>query len=168
MQQLRRSVKRIAALTGLIVAIVFCLTVAAPALRADAISKNAISGAGMGQFAAGDTFGGLALTRGTFGLGVLTYADGTAIGDLAVQIYGSTALGVARRIVVTGWITAGTVNADGTATISGTCSLDLGDGTPATLGLPLIANVGPAGIVLTVNGTRLPTLPISDGWVLIQ
>ena len=160
--------KRLAAAAGLVAAIVFCLTVAGPLTRAEATSKNSISGAGAGGFAAGDTFGGVALTRGTYGLGVLIFEDGTGHGDLAVQLYGSTALGVARRIVVTGWITAGTVNADGTATITGTCSLDVGDGMPPTGGLPLVANVGPAGIVLTVGGTPLPTLPVSDGWVLIQ
>jgi len=167
MQQMDRSVKRLAAAAGLVVAIVLCLAVG-PLSRADAISKNSISGAGAGGFAPGSAVGGVALTRGTYGLGVLIFDDGTTHGDLAVQMYGSTALGVARRVVVTGWITAGTVNADGTATISGTCSLDLGDGTPPTGGLPLVANVGPAGIVLTVGGTLLPTLPVSDGWVLIQ
>ena len=62
----------------------------------------------------------------------------------------------------------GTLNPDGSMTFNGTCTLDMGDGTPPTGGVALAANLSATGLTLTVGSTALPTLPKSDGWVAIE
>ena len=85
---------------------------------------------------------------------------------LEVQFTGTSLIGLSQWITITGWITSGTSNPDGSVTLNGVCTLDMGDGTAPTGGLPLVANAGPAGLTLTVGSTTLPTLPKSDGWVI--
>jgi hypothetical protein len=130
------------------------------------VGDSIVTGAGAGIFPAGANFNGVQLAGGTFGLGAEIASTGTANGDLEAQFTGTSLIGLSQWITITGWITSATSNPDGSVTLSGTSTLDMGDGTAPAGGLALVASVGPAGITLTVGGTTLPTLPKSDGWVI--
>ena len=130
------------------------------------VGDSIVTGAGAGVFPAGANFNGVQLAGGTFALGVQISSTGSANGDLEAQFTGTSLIGLSQWITITGWITSATSNPDGSVTLNGVCTLDMGDGTAQTGGLPLVANAGPAGLTLTIGSTTLPTLPKSDGWVI--
>ena len=82
----------------------------------------------------GAVWGGVALSGGSFGQGVAVFGDGTARGDFQMILAGTNVLGVATKILVVGWVTAGAANPDGSASISGTCRVDMQDGTVPSTG----------------------------------
>ena len=129
---------------------------------------NLVTAAGAGLFPTGASFQGIEIAGGTFGLGVQTSGTGPANGDLELQLNGSSLIGLSQWITVTGWITSGTQNADGSMTFNGTGTLDLGDGTAPTGGLALTATLTATGLTVTIGGNAIPTLPKSDGWINIE
>lgn len=153
----------------LVTLVVVSVAVGLPRQQAAAIGgPNIVTAGGAGIFPAGASFGGIELAGGTFGIGVQTDGAGTAKGDVEAQLNGTSLIGLSQWITITGWITSGTQNPDGSMTFNGTCTLDMGDGAPPTGGLALIANLSATGLTLTVGSTVLPTLPKSDGWVFIE
>ena len=52
--------------------------------------------------------------------------------------------------------------------MNGTCTLDMGDGSVPASGIPLVATLTTSGVALTVGSTALPTLPKSDGFIVIE
>jgi hypothetical protein len=107
---------------------------------------------------------GVELAGGTFGIGVRSAGPG----DLEAQFNGINPLfGLFQQVTVTGWITSATVNGS-TMTLSGTASLDMGDGAPPTTGLPLAATLTATGLSITVGGWSLGTLPMADGFIKIE
>jgi hypothetical protein len=121
-----------------------------------------------GVFPAGATFNGIELAGGTFGVGVQDDGAGTAKGVVEVQLNGTSLIGLSQWITITGWVTSSTDNPDGSVTMNGTGTLDMGDGTPAAGGLAFVANITPAGITVTIGSTAVPTIPKSDGWIFIE
>jgi len=153
----------------LTVLVIMSVALVLPRGQAAAVTTSSlVTGAGAGVFPAGASFNGIQLAGGTYGLGVQTATSGNAIGDLEVQLNGSSMIGLSQWITITGWITNATLNADGTMTFNGTCTLDMGDGTAPVGGIALVATVGAAGVQLTVGTTALPFLPRSDGWLFIE
>jgi len=149
--------------------VVVSVAVALPRQQAAAVGgPDVVTAGGAGIFPAGASFSGIELAGGTFGIGIQTDGAGTAKGDLEAQLNGTSLIGLSQWITVTGWITSGAQNPDGSMSFSGTCTLDMGDGTPPTGGLALVANLSATGLTLTVGSTVLPTLPKSDGWVFIE
>jgi hypothetical protein len=122
--------------------------------------------AAAGAFSTTPSLNGVELAGGIFGLGVRT-ASGTGYGDLELQLSGISLIGMFQQVTVSGWITGVTVNG-GTVTMSGTCTLDMGDGAPPANGVPLAATLTTSGIAVTVGGTALPTLPKSDGFIVLE
>jgi hypothetical protein len=122
--------------------------------------------AGAGAFSTTPSFNGVELAGGTFGIGVRT-AAGSGNGDLEAQFNGVSLLGMFQQVTVSGWITSVTINA-GTVTMNGTCTLDMGDGAPPAGGVPLVATLTASGLTVTVGGTSLPTLPRTDGFIVIE
>ena len=116
----------------------------------------------------GAVWGGVALSGGSFGQGVAVFGDGTARGDFQMILAGTNVLGVATKILVVGWVTAGAANPDGSASISGTCRVDMQDGTVPSTGVPFTAAVTTGGLQLTVGATALPTLVKSAGWIYLE
>ncbi|HYR92612.1 MAG TPA: hypothetical protein VEP48_00270 [Methylomirabilota bacterium] len=151
------------------IALIVALALNQPAQQANAVgTPNMLTAGGAGVFPAGATFSGVQLAGGTFGIGVQTNSDGTAKGDLELQLNGNSPIGLSQWITITGWITDGTVNTDGTMTLNGTCTVDMGDGTPPIGGLSLVASVSLTAVTVTVGSQVIPTLPKSDGWVFID
>jgi hypothetical protein len=145
------------------------VSLATPRGQAAAVgTDNVISAAGAGVFPAGANVNGIELAGGTFGVGVQSSSTGSAIGELEVQYNGTSIIGLSQWITVSGWITSATVNADGSVTLNGTSTLDMGDGTAPTGGLTLVATLGQTGLAVSVGSLTFPNLPKSDGWVFVE
>ena len=128
--------------------------------------ESMATAAGAGPFATTPNLGGVELAGGTFGLGVRT-ASGSGNGDIEIQFNGISLIGMFQQITVTGWITSVAVNS-GTVTMNGTCSLNMGDGTAPATGVPLVVTLTTSGLTATIGTTALPTLPKSDGFIVIE
>jgi hypothetical protein len=129
---------------------------------------NVVTAAGAGVFPTGANYAGVQLSGGTFGVGVQTTSAGGATGDLEIQFNGTSLIGLDQTITIVGKMTAGTDNGNGTMTLTGDARVNMGDGTPWTNGVALVATLGPSGITMTLGGTALPTLPKSDGCISIE
>jgi hypothetical protein len=154
-----------------IAALALCVALAGALPRdaaADALQPTLVTAAGAGVFPSGADLNGVQLTGGTFGHGIAVSADGSARGDLQTILAGATLLGTPARILVVGWVTGGTINADGSASVSGTCRVDMQDGTVPSTGVPFTAAITTGGFQLTVGATALPTLVKSAGWIHIE
>jgi hypothetical protein len=121
------------------------------------------SAAAAGVFSTTPNLNGVELAGGTFGIGARTAGPG----DLEVQYNGVSLIGMFQQITSTGWVTTATVNG-GTMTLTGTATLDMGDGSPPTPGLPLSASLTTSGVTVTVGSWSLPNLPKSDGFINIE
>ena len=56
----------------------------------------------------------------------------------------------------------------GTATFSGTASVNLGNGTPPLAGVPFTVTASGGSLGLTLNGAALPTATVSAGSITIE
>ena len=128
--------------------------------------ESMATAAGAGPFTSTPNLGGVELAGGTFGIGVRT-ASGSGNGDLEIQFNGISLIGMFQQITVNGWITSVSING-GTVTMNGTCTLNMGDGTVPATGVPLVATLTTSGLTATIGGTALPTLPKSDGFIVIE
>jgi hypothetical protein len=131
-----------------------------PGVTGEAISTAAAAGV----FATTPTFNGVELAGGIYSVGVRTGSD-SAYGDLHVEYTGISLLGLYQIVSIDAWITGVTI-VGGTTTLTGTCSLDMGDGPPPTGGLSFTATLTATGIGVTVAGTSVPTLPKTDGFTI--
>ena len=135
-------------------------------------SQTTATGAGGGAFPSGAAFNGVSLSTLSFGMGVLIAADGTATGDFESALVGTSAAGQPRTITVAGKASSGSFPAAGTATFSGICSVNMGDGTPA-LSMPFAATaVSGAGanatLRLSLGSTTLPAATGTDGRIAVK
>jgi hypothetical protein len=130
-------------------------------------ATRGVTGAGKASLPAGVLLGGVSLSGMQFAMGVYIPGDGTAAGSLQITLPGTSALGQAQTIEVTGTATTGTINLDGTRTFSGTATEDLGDGT-APLTVPFTVIAGGTGLTLTVGTTTLPGATLTSGIIQLQ
>jgi hypothetical protein len=134
--------------------------------------ETSVTIAGAGVFPQGAAYLGLPLSSLSAGVG-LGVAGDWAAGQFHVTLTGTTSVGDQRSIVIEGRATGGAPSDPGTATFSGTATVDPGDGTPPVPGVPFAALVipGPDGTgSLTVNlgGTMLPAAAINEGYVTVE
>jgi hypothetical protein len=135
-------------------------------VRGDAavVGEKIATGSGSGAYASTPNVNGVELAGGTFGIGTRTAGPG----DLEAQLNGvSPLIGLFQQVTVSGWITTATVNG-GTMTVSGTATLDMGDGAPPLTGLALTGSITATGVTLTVGSWSFGTLPLSDGFIKIE
>jgi hypothetical protein len=137
-------------------------------IRADpgVTGEEIFSAAAAGVFTATPNFNGVELAGGIYGIGIRRASD-SAYGDLHVEYTGISTIGLYQIISVDAWITSAT-NVAGTVTLSGTCTLDMGDGPPPVGGLSFTATLTGTGLSVTVNGTSIPALPKTDGFTVIE
>jgi hypothetical protein len=126
--------------------------------------NNTVAAAGI--FATTPTFNGVDLAGGIFSAGVRS-DTGSAYGDLHVEYTGISALGLYQIISIDAWIT-GVTRVGGVTTLTGTCSLDMGDGPPPVGGLSFSATLNATGISVTVAGSSVPALPKTDGFIVSE
>jgi hypothetical protein len=127
-----------------------------------------VTGAAEATFPDGATFNGIPLRGLTLGQGMFIAPDGSATGQFQAVLLGSSLLGTPQNITVEGEVSGGSVAADGSATFSGTATVDMGDGTPALPGVPFTATVSAGSLGLILNGTALPTATLSAGSITVK
>jgi hypothetical protein len=130
------------------------------------LGEQMATAAAAGIFPTTPTFNGVDLAGGIFGVGIRT-AGGSTYGDFHAEFTGISAIGLYQIISVDGWITGGSIAA-GTLTFSGTGTLDMGDGPPPVGGLAVSGTLTSTGLTVTVGGSSLPALPITDGYTVME
>ena len=131
------------------------------------VAGEAISTAGAaGVFGTTPTFNGVELAGGIFSLGVRN-GGGSGYGDLHVEYTGISLLGLYQIISIDAWIT-GVTTVGGTTTLTGTCSLDMGDGPPPVEGLAFTGTLTATGLAVTVAGSSVPSIPKTDGFIVSE
>jgi hypothetical protein len=126
------------------------------------------TGAGEGIFPAGASFNGVPVNGLQFGKGVGIREDSTAIGDFQALLLGTSLLGQPQNINVAGLARNGAVNPDGSATFSGLCAVDMGDGTPPLTGVPFSVTATTEGLRLILGNTPLPMATLTAGSITIE
>ena len=138
-----------------------------------AMAETSVTAGAGGIFPAGTTFNGVPLNGLQSGYGVEISDSGSALGEFCVVLLGVSVLGVEQRITVAGLAAGGSRTASNISTFSGTCSVDMGDGTPPLTGVPFTATIttnaddqGMIGLVL--GQTTLPTATVEQGTMTIK
>jgi hypothetical protein len=141
------------------------LMAAAPVAAQD---PAGVTGAAEATFPDGATFKGVPLRGLTLGQGMFIAPDGSATGQFQAVLLGSSLLGTPQNITVEGEVSSGSVAADGSATFSGTATVDMGDGTPALPGVPFTVTVSGGSLGLILNAVALPTATLSAGSITVK
>jgi hypothetical protein len=131
-------------------------------------TETRVTGGAGGVFPSGTRFNDVPLDGLKFGMGVIIAADGPAIGQ-----FQATLLSPSVSIEINGKVSAGSVGPGGTATFSGACSLDLGDGNLTLQSVPFTVAVttnaeGLGTLGLRIGTTSLPAATLNEGSVTIQ
>jgi hypothetical protein len=139
---------------------------------AAAQETSVTAGAG-GIFPAGTTFNGVPINGLQSGYGVEIGSGGFALGQFCVTLLGVSLGGLQQVIVIEGKATGGSRQAGNIATFSGTCTINMGDGTPPLPGVPFTAtittNVNDQGTIgLLLGQTTLPTATVDQGSMTIR
>ena len=127
-----------------------------------------MTGAGEATFPDGASFNGISLKGLTLGQGMFIAPDGSATGQFQAVLLGSSLLGTPQNITVEGEVGSGSVGADGSATFSGTATVDMGDGTLPLPGVPFTVTISAGSLGLTLNGVALPTATLSAGSITVK
>ena len=127
-----------------------------------------VTGAGEAIFSAGATLGGLSLSGLTLGQGVSLAQDGSATGQFQAVLYGTSLLGARQEVAVEGEVRNGFAVGLGSATFSGTATVDMGDGTPPLPGVPFTVTASTGSLGLILGATALPTAAVTAGSITIE
>lgn len=134
---------------------------------------SSVTAAGGGVLASGAPYRSVTLASLKFGMGFLIAANGTASGDLESTLQGTSQAGQPQTITVVGKATAGSANVGGPANLSGTCSVDMGDGTATLSGVPFALTIskGAGGkwtLLMVLSGTNLPLATVNTGSITVR
>lgn len=122
-----------------------------------------------GSYPAGTAFNGVLITNLDIGTGVLLGSDGVAEGHVSIDLAGPLNQSISVQAIITG----GSRPAANVATLTGTASVDMGNGTPAISGVPVVVTIttdttGKGTVGLVIGATTLPAAPITDGSLSIS
>lgn len=137
----------------------------APVAAQDAAS---VTGAAEATLPDGASFNGVPLKGLALGLGISIARDGSAKGQVHAVLEGTSLLGRPQEIVVEGEVRAGSVAADGGATVSGTATVNMGDGTVPLPGVPFTATASTGSLKLILDATSLPTATLTAGSITVK
>jgi len=136
----------------------------APAAAQDA----GVTGAAEAAFPNGAAFNGVSLKGLTLGQGMYIAQDGSATGQFQAVLLGTSPLGTPQNVTVEGEVGGGSVAADGSATFSGTATVDMGDGTLPLSGVPFTVTASAGSLGLILNAVALPTATVTAGSITIK
>jgi len=144
---------------------------ASVSLRAQ--SGFTVTAAAGGIYPPATTFNGVRLDGLRFGTGVTIASAGSAEGQFQATLLGTSLLGLSQNIQIEGKASRGSSAAAGIATFSGTCTLDMGDGTLPLPGIPFTAvvatNADDKGtLTLSLGTTNLPAATVNEGSMKIK
>jgi hypothetical protein len=156
-------------LIALAVAAVLVLPSATFATR----SETAVTAAGSGTYPAGSTYKSVTLSGLRMGFGVAIPGDGSAQGQFDATLTGTSSAGQPQTVTITGSVSGGTRATATTATFSGTCTVDMGDGSTPSTDVPFSATVTSDGsekgtIALTLGASKLSIATITDGTLSLR
>src|SRR5947208_9134001 len=137
----------------------------APAAAQDA---TGVTGAAEASLPDGATFNGIPLRGLTLGQGMYIAQDGWATGQFQAVLLGTSPLGTPQNVTVEGEVGGGSVGVDGSATFSGTATVDMGDGTLPLPGVPFAVTVSAGSLGLILNAVALPTATVTAGSITIK
>jgi hypothetical protein len=140
----------------------------APAPVAAQVDVAGVTGAAEAIFPSGAIFSGVRLSGLTLGQGVFLAQDGSATGQFQAVLLGTSLLGAPQELTVEGEVRAGVIGGDGSATFSGTATVDMGNGTPPLLGVPFTVTASTGSLVLILNAVALPTATVTAGSITIE
>jgi len=149
------------------------LLIAVLAIAGSAYADTSTTASAQGTYPSGTSFNGVPLGGLQIASGVITAADGAAEGHLAISLIGVSVLGAPPQVIsVEASATGGTQTAPNVSTISGTCTIDLGTGTPPLTGVPFLATIttdanSQGTVALVLGATTLPAATIGDGSMTI-
>src|SRR2546425_403816 len=141
------------------------LVVPAPAAAQDVAG---VTGAAEAAFPNGAAFNGIPLRGLTLGQGLFIGQDGSATGQFQAVLQGTSPLGAAQNITVEGEVRGGSVGADGSATFSGTATVDIGDGTLPLPGALFTGTASAGGLGVGLNPGALPPPTGAAGRVALE
>ena len=127
-----------------------------------------VTGAAEATLPDGATFNGIPLRGLTLGQGLFIAQDGSATGQFQAVLLGTSLLGAAQNITVEGEVSGGSVGADGSATFSGTATVDMGDGTLPLPGVPFTVTASAGSLGLVLNAVALPTATVTAGSITVK
>src|SRR5437016_12813761 len=127
-----------------------------------------VTGAAQATLPDGASFNGLRLSGLTLGQGVSIAQDGSATGQFQAVLLGTSLLGVPQGVTVEGEVRSGSVARDGSATLSGTATVDMGDGTLPLPGVPFTVTASAASLALILDTAALPTATVTAGSITIE
>ena len=133
-----------------------------------AAQDTGVTGAAEAAFPNGATFNGISLKGLTLGQGMFIAPGGSATGQFQAVLLGTSLLGAAQNITVEGEVSGGSVGADGSATFSGTATVDMGDGTLPLPGVPFTVTASAGSLGLILNAVALPTATVTAGSITIK
>jgi hypothetical protein len=145
------------------------LAVPRPAVAAE----TRVSAAGEGVYPPETTFSSVPISGLKFGFG-LEFSDiGDKVGHIMVVLLGTSSAGLEQDIVIEVEVTGGSRTAPNVAVISGTCTIDMGNGTPPLPGVPFLATVttdanDQGAIGLEIGNITLPSANVTEGSMTIQ
>jgi hypothetical protein len=128
-------------------------------------------GAG-GVYPPGTSFGGVPINGLQSGYGV-EITGTSALGQFCTVLLGVNALGLQQNIIIEGKASSGSRPAGNVATFTGTCTVNMGDGTPPTPGVPFTATIttnpnDQGSIGLVIGLTTLPDATVNAGSMTIK
>jgi hypothetical protein len=130
-------------------------------------ADTSVTSAAVGTYPAGTIYNGVPLSGLEIGAGSVIFADGSG-GDGALGIRLLSATTPQQIINVDAHVTGGSRTAATAATVSGTCTIDMGNGLPPVTGIPFTATIAAdsnnlGAVTLVLGGTQLPAATIGDG-----
>ena len=162
--------KRLSVLVG-VLTVAAALGAPGAAIAADLVQATA---GAVGVYPPGTEYTGIEVNGLHLGFGAEIDPSGSALGNLSAVLIGVSALGGEQHIVIDGYVTGGSRTAVNVVVLSGTSTVDLGDGTPPLPDVPFTATVtkdfatnqGTVGIVLGV--INLPNAAMGEGSLSIK
>ena len=127
-----------------------------------------VTGAGEAVFPGGATFNGVPLSGLTLGQGVSIAQDGSAMGQFHAVLLGTSLLGARQDVIVEGAVRNGSVAGDGSATLGGIATVDMGDGILPLPGVPFTVTTSAASLALILDTVALPTATVTAGSITIE
>jgi hypothetical protein len=153
---------------------VLALAAMLSAPRPAAASDQTTGGAG-GVYPSGTAFTSVTVSGLELGVGAEIDSAGLGTGHLTAVLLGVSVLGTSQRIVIEAEVAGGARTAGNVSVLTGSSTVDFGDGTPPALGVPFTATLtadaatglGTVGLVLT-GLAQLPNATLNAGSLTIE
>jgi hypothetical protein len=150
------------------VALIAAILLGSVAAWNPALADTLVTGAGGGVYPPGTNFNGVPISGLEFALGAKIADSGSAFGGICIILLGTSAPGLQQNIRIQGDAATGQHTAANVAVYTGTCTVDMADGTTPTPGVPFTATVttdanDEGRLRLVIGVTTLPDAVVNSG-----